>query len=1161
MSSLHPVLSGLTQPTSLRLCPGSATAIVLQRNGTLIEVNLASGQSTPVGKVPVSARSLDLGDDGQTAFVAGQNTLWQLSLGGQPTKLLGRGSFFGAIHASADLDGLFVAEARVGGRLLFIGRSSLRVETWARNLKSPRALLAERTPGRVFFAETAGGGQVFSVTEGSPPVLVATDMGAPLDMAWRADSQPLLLVADAAGGRILQLDLTQPAAPAVILASGIAGLYAVQAMSPDELVIGADDGVWRVDLTPIPVPSVELVFPNEPLFIAGWVKVPVKINDPAIAFNDLDFYIKPEESAAMVSLSRDNSFDPANPDIMVTAGWMAGEHVLIAEHRPTGSTVGEVKFEVTDTWLDTKRGPSLSVLGSIEAGPTAGTWGGGDFTHPQNSAVVPALGTRNVAVVLVDTADARYPTGPALTSILDGFRDEMVNGVVVNGQTRSVAAYFDQASNGAFALNVTGVVGTVSLPGNWTTYFAGTPKDSDGDGVNDWTMWSYSNSFAATVIANIVQLNQNAGAVGNPPFLDLSALDSVVMVVRTVPAAGTTQARFAWPRANLGPETHLIGFTTPWGVVLPLFRPIAAVVMPDDWETQPLSGRRWHETVAHELGHNLQLNDQYFNAAAHDPSLKPRIADDNPGNSWEVMSWEENLPLPSAAHRLMLSWLNPSWIKLFNFGVFGPVDETITLHATSAGAPPPGRFAAAEVRIADGRNYYFEYRAPTAGRIVDSTPPAAVTVFGSDVTSRGNTPANRPEILRLRDDSDADHAEFQAGDDYEEVDTTSPQFPNDFVVNVLSTTADSATIRVRYGLDQEPDPALMPWSASTNWQSPDIEVINARSLADPAFRNIPWEGHDNTVIARVTNRGQIPATGVRVRFGAKDFTFAGGAESPLGDRVQDVTNGATVDFTAPAIWRPTHLQLPFFQFWYQQHACLVARIDPYINGTIVEVTPDNNEAQSNYTWLATSTASPASREVNVIKAHNPFSVPAFVSFEIHQPHPLFRVYLSQRWAYLEPGAEAPILVMMESLLGDPKFDPAVREFANQDARIMTTLRLSALGDTGEACAPVVLGGVSLLAMTGRATRFEKFVSDGRVASGFVVAVETGKGVDGNVLVTLRPRDADDKRSEIARTAVAVDGWFKIELAVANDNLPDTIVQGHYLGNFRFTACDSDVVPL
>ena len=41
------------------------------------------------------------------------------------------------------------------------------------------------------------------------------------------------------------------------------------------------------------------------------------------------------------------------------------------------------------------------------------------------------------------------------------------------------------------------------------------------------------------------------------------------------------------------------------------------------------------------------------------------------------------------------------------------------------GAPPAGRFAAAEVRLEDGKNYYFEYRPATAGRLPDAVPPEA----------------------------------------------------------------------------------------------------------------------------------------------------------------------------------------------------------------------------------------------------------------------------------------------------------------------------------------------------------------------------------------------------------------------------------------------------
>jgi len=372
--------------------------------------------------------------------------------------------------------------------------------------------------------------------------------------------------------------------------------------------------------------------------------------------------------------------------------------------------------------------------------------------------------------------------------------------------------------------------------------------------------------------------------------------------------------------------------------------------------------RQWRTKWAITSGLVDQYEKDGFSADA-----KSRITDFSPNQSWELMSWERDLPLPSAAHRLMLGWLNPNWVRLYNFGVFGAIDETINLHAASLGAPPAGQFAAAEVRLEDGKNYYFEYRPSVAGRIVDPNPPEARAVLGTEAEFRSTITADHPNILRVEEDVDAvvDRGAFQVGDDFRDRVTSTPQFENDFIVDVTNTTANEATIRVRYAPELKPDPALTPWSPNSNWQSPDIEVINSRGQADSAFRNIPWEGHDNTVVARVTNRGSSPARGVKVQFFSKDFTFGAGEEQPLGDQRQDIPVGATVTFTAPQLWRPDTLSIPFGPFRFRQHACLVARIDPFLDpvSNIWEITPENNEAQSNYTWMATTTSSPANPQI------------------------------------------------------------------------------------------------------------------------------------------------------------------------------------------------------
>ena len=386
------------------------------------------------------------------------------------------------------------------------------------------------------------------------------------------------------------------------------------------------------------------------------------------------------------------------------------------------------------------------------------------------------------------------------------------------------------------------------------------------------------------------------------------------------------------------------------------------------------------------------------------------------------MSLETNLPLPSAAHRLMLGWIAPKKVKLYNFGVFGQVDEPITLHAASEGAAPDGRWAAAEVRLEDGKNYYFEYRPSTAGRIVDPTPPEPNAVLGTEAEFRSTKSLMRPNILLAKEDADAviDRGAFAAGEDFNDKDTDTPGFEQKFIANVLNTTADAATIRVRYAADVKPDPGITPWSASTNWQSPDLEVINARSILDPAFHNIPWEGHDNIVTAKVTNRGSSDAHGVTVKFFSKRPYVGLWRRGIARIATLDIpANNTTVTFTAPETWVPAALKYGFDQFQYYQHSCIFARIDPFTDPVtnILEVTPENNEAQSNYTWMASTTSSPASREVTVVLVDNPFDKPAIVYFTVDQPHPLFRVYVNHRWLYLEPGEQRQILVMAEFLLG------------------------------------------------------------------------------------------------------------------------------------------------
>lgn len=1163
------LVQGLSRPAAMRSRSASGTLLVALGRGDLISVDITTGQRSPVASIRRIA-AFDVSADGQTAYVGRVlQGLWRVPLDGAPPRLLARGfGRPGAVVFDSAANTVLLAEGRAPGRLLAFTLEPPQMSVKAAGLKTVRGLVLERAAGRMIAAEAAGGGRLVIVQPDGSITVLAEGLGSPVDLAWRDESQTHLLVADAAGGRILQVDIAQPAVAPVELYAGLSDLWAAQPIDANRFAIGAGDSLLIAELLPIERAPLEMRVPSAELFISGWVHVELVLNDPTLAIEDIEFEVTPTGSGALVSRSRDNSFDPAHPTVLLSAGWMTGEHTLVARHRSSGDELGRTVFTVLDHWSDSTAGPSIATFGSVISGPDSGTWGGpdgGDFTVPQNVEVHKAVGTRNIAVVLVSTANAnaQFPTGAALNTLIDTYRNEIVNGVAIGGETRSVVRYFSEASHGALSINLVGIIGPITLPNNWSSYFTLT----DG-------RWVPNEDLDSTIIAQIVAQNKTASLAGNPPVLDLSQLDSIIYVIKSRVSPPDADLS-VWPRASLSTKVHTIGTMpiVPLGLEVPILRGIARIWMPDDWTARDAAGtnpgnRQFHETICHELLHNLGLIDQYNKSYAADIADRitggPQIAVDNPtgaaSGTWELMAWERALPLPSAAHRLMLGWIRKEHVRLYNFGVFGPIDERLVLHAAADWSPPAGEFAAAEVRLEDGKNFYFEYRPTVDNRIADNNPPDASAVVATEALTRTPEPTDRAQILLVDEDADliVEAGSFRTGEDYRDRDTTTAGFEQDFIVDVVGTTDTTAEIRVRYAPDAKPDPGITPWSPNSNWQSPDLEVVNGRSLAEPAFRNIPWEGHDNRLLARVTNRGTSDAHQVKVKFFYKDFTFGAGTEMPLGEQTLDIPASTTVTFTSPGIWKPEQLQLLFGRFTYEYHACLVARIDPFLDpvSNIWEVTPENNEATSNYTWIASSTSSPASREVTTILAENPFDKPAIISFIIRQPHPLFRVYLDHRWVRLEPGEQRRILLMVESLLGDPNYAPLVGDFRHNERRIETTLRLSAYGDTGETCAPSLIGGVSVLGMTGLGTHFEWFETEGGLARGFVVQTDTGIGVSGKVLVSVQPVDPDRDVPELIREAEVSGGEFRVEHGRAEGGWR---FQAHYLGRFPWMPSDSRVI--
>lgn len=843
------------------------------------------------------------------------------------------------------------------------------------------------------------------------------------------------------------------------------------------------------------------------LFVGSYAPVSVSI-DPSsgTTIDDYDFVIPSGLAGGVVSLARGPKHTPYEPTVMLLGGFEPGTHLVQVLERAAATVVAEFKYRLTSTWRGKSRGPSLWFSGTPRANLAGSAWGGGP-PGPQNVSTVPATGTRRIALLFVDTSSQRYTTdATTMQGHRDRWMDEVIDGVTVAGQTRSTRAFYREVSYNNFDISAE-VFGPVQLPTGWDTNFNtnGTPEGS---------------FFQAAITAGDSVINYNN-------------FDTVVCITQSVPASGTASAKSAWPYASIGAWGP---YTTSEGN-----KNLGVISMPNEWGTT--NDREIHETFAHELGHNLGLGDQYT----------PAVAGRNPGG-WEMMHADDPFPHFSVAHRMMLGWVPAARIRTFNFAASGaPLDQTVTLHAIERGAPPAGRSSAVEVRIGDGLNYYWEYRNGESPQIGDRSLPTDERVLGTDVASAPFVPPfSRPGILLVPADGDDSGAVLGNGDFYKEIDSS--PFPVEFRADVSAISGDRADIRIRYGANGRPDPSVRPWPSPTHaWQSPDIDVRNAKNLADPAWANVPWVGMNNTVVAKVRNAGTGMAPQVRVNFYVKNFNVGGAPEVFLGSDVRDVAAGSTVEFTTT--WVPPSTG----------HYCVIVRIPLYIvptAPTIVEMTELNNVAQSNYDRFNTATSSPSTREETVVQVGNPYDKATRVWIIGEQTNPLFRTYVGTTWLWLKPGETRNVPVMMEYAL-DPKSDRVpddVRHVGHgrieKLTRVPNDLGLHAYAEDPAdepRHALELLGGANIQVVTGRRTEFEKFSNDGNVVVGTIVTTDDRQPVpSGKVVVTVSDAPGTHEH-HVSLSDDVTDGSFFVRFR--NDDFK--VMRAEYLPPAGYAACSVD----
>lgn len=987
-------------------------------------------------------------------------------------------------------------------------------------------------------ATTAGEGRLLKVTTGSTQGVVAGLL--PTGHVTLSADRELLLAAHPTADRVSVFRFADGSV--TTCATDVPGLdgriIEMHGREDGSFLLLTDEGLAVADGLGDLESRPRLVPPADPLFVGSWVQLQYDLSGSSITDDDVSFVVHGAPDAALISHTSTTPGPGGHKVPMLIAGGLLGTFEVAMVESGSGQELDRVTFEVTDHWRDPDHGPSRMIQGD-SAPPPAGDWGGGPNT-PQNLGSNAHNGHWRVLVLLANTSDGSFPTDPAdLDAARKAILDEVQDGVVFDGQTRSARHYYEELSgwDAATGRGLTiqaydnRVHGPVNLPDGWASYFT-QGKDSSGTVTDE--RWSSLNATVQTIVTRTI-------TDGLLTTADYGNIDVLLVVPFSPDAPGTGAKRFVWPHANK-PESFLAGTNAASDN-----RTFGFVFAPPDFATQ--DGRQLHTTLSHELGHTLGLPDLY-NFPSYAPDVTSRLT-----GGWDMMAGSrDTLPHYTLSNRMRQGWIDAADLKLYNFQGSGSRNDSVTLHAAELGSPPANRVRGIEMRLADGWNTYVEYRSRQGVQIGDKLPTDRRVVI-TDVTSDAFvSPNSRPPVVFVRNDADGDGPILDTPADYEDID---PATQKTLLVKVVSTAADNAVVKVEYGSNGRPDPGIRPWTGGPDWQSPDIEVRNAKSMADPArWSNTPWAGNPNTVVAKVRNNGDLLCKGVAVDFFAIEFTTGDGPMVPLGSDTHDIEPNAVKEFSTG--WSPPNSG---------GHYCIVVRIrlyqDPAIAG-VTETNIYNNEARTNYTRFVSATASPSSRAVANVQLANPFDESTLVKAVVHQTHPFHRVYIDHQWLRVPGGGSLPVQVFDEALAGFPDTD---EQGVSTELLWARDNKVSIEGwadrpfpaDCG---APTLTGGASIRVGSGRATVTRITEATLGFAAGTVEYIDGESGTpNGKVVVVAQEADSsgtvDPIGDRVTADGAVHNGRFELEFHALDADVG--VLQAHFLGDFGAAPSESDPV--
>jgi len=899
---------------------------------------------------------------------------------------------------------------------------------------------------------------------------------------------------------------------------------------------------WDVEDGDLPIDA-----PLGPLIVGGYARLSVNLPALGLAPGAVTYSVREGDDAGSISLG----VEPSNPDgtesVTLLAGFQPGEFHLEAKNAASGSLLAVRRFRVTTLWPDDAVGPPIAVTGDV--GATLMNWGGAGGVVGYRFPTPPR--EWHVLVVLLYLNDRKFDDENATRN---EWKDRMIGlGGSIRQYYEEVSAYKADPQGHGMTIKLVGdqVFGPVAVGLGWGDVF----KQREDPALG----WKTTKK-GKTALASALRLFFG-GLTGDDE--EIMQANSLVFVVRSGSdgpismGAGNPDlpTKYVWGHAAPVTFSRMVGFPPK-----DLVRPVSFVS--DRYPAGAPTGDLM-STTCHEIGHNLGLGDLYNDDGDYPAEVIPRLV-----GAMDLMDEDVALPHFSLANRIALGWIDPAWLRRFDFTI-DPHGDSVVLQSTEtigAGGPTSGRKAGIEVPINGDQSYLFEYRFSQPRQIGDQSlnptvAPSMAVICGTDLRNRGGDAA-RPPILRLPEDVDGDGPVlYFNGRDYRDSDVTNPERMHDFALrldDIRSPDDNSAIVTVEYLEANRPQLMLHPAPGNGNFKSPDIELVN--TLGPLGIKLPVIKGATNTIEVTVHNVGSLAATEDEIRVRWLPFTLTGAGEwhelPPPGKFSVPKRDSVTLDSFVK-------LRVPWFLDKSEPatHFCVRVDVVGYndpVHPEAKEIRVFDNWAQSNFDTTTIGFGSPSDRHVTSATATNTLARKATYEFDVFQSTPWYRIYLGNAWLELESGETRAIALEYESLAGDPvhgaEFDRNIETIASDEHRV--AVLSSVLPENTDCSAPRRVFGCGLTLHAGRRVVIDEIGHNDEVVFARVRSVHDGNFepvFSGTFLLAAWPDDdpanVNQNDGRIRNGSANVDLPLET-LADLRNGRPTTFVVGYPGDDFR-----------